>query len=144
MKIAVFILFLLASIKQYTLMKKCVIRTIKTTTEKVALILGSAILGIITVLFAKSFLDYLFAIIGVLFLFCMFYKKGIAQDGLIVYSRGQEFYPWNEIKYVKVNTEIHYVVEYYGTMGQIISKQQYSLKEQDKIKEFLSKYIKCK
>ena len=136
-KIIVLILLFLALLKQFSMLRKCKIHAIQTAINKVVFSIGGIVLMLITYLYGKSLLDYAFAVIGEMLWCCMFFKKGISSEGLIIYTRGKEFYSWSEIDYVKINMETQLEVQYYISQGRMISKQKYSPSKQEQVKKLL-------
>ncbi|BBF41674.1 hypothetical protein lbkm_0354 [Lachnospiraceae bacterium KM106-2] len=135
----VFVLFCLILGKQIAFIKRLVVATKKSMLDNVSIFFGILILLWLTYQYANTILDYSFAVLGISALLTMIYKQGIAMDGLILLSRGHEFYPWSEIGSVKIEEADDIKVIYYSTIGSPIIKQRYAKKNKDKLFDILEK-----
>lgn len=67
-----------------------------------------------------------------------FHLDSDVSNELIIYTKGQEFYSWKEIDYVKINTAEQIEVQYFKSLDRMISRQKYPLSKQEEVTALLA------
>ncbi|MCR4943665.1 MAG: hypothetical protein K5986_04260 [Clostridium sp.] len=133
------IFILCLCIEYFKLYKKLLIKTVKSKTTIIITALGMIVVAGITLIYAKSYLHFFLGVLGILLLYLIAFIEGITDDGLCIIVRGKYFYKWNEIGKIDVMKKDTLCLTIYNLQNAIISKQNYSLHNKDKVIEFLHK-----
>lgn len=129
----VVILLLSVLIKQIQYIRKLKIRTRKSTYEIMTIIIGILVIMTTVIYFAKNYVHYWIALLGIVLLIVAWMKQGISDNGVLIIARGKELYRWNEIGYAKIKKDDFVIVDYYSSSGSIIISHRYLEKDIDEI-----------
>ncbi len=131
----VIVVLLILIVRQISYIKTLEIRTKKSLSERLIVILCIAALIAITIFFAKNYMHYLIFAIATMLFVTDWVKQGISESGILIVSRGKELYLWNEIKYAQINTSDTITIDYYRNSGSKIISHEFKMKDYDRILE---------
>ncbi len=129
----VVILLLSILVKQIQYIRKLKIRTRKSTYEIITILIGILVIITMVIYFAKNYVHYLIALLGILLLIVAWMKQGISDNGVLIIARGKELYRWSEIGYAKIKKYNFVIVDYHSSSGSRIISHRYLEKDIDEI-----------
>lgn len=133
----VLILLVAVLLKEVLYIKELKISTKKTLGEVLIILIAIIAIVTITVVFSNNTKHYIVGCVGVGLLIVDWSKQGISNKGILLMSRGKEFYAWNQIKEVKINISNEIKVDYFDISHSKIISHHYSMIDYDRIrKEF--------
>lgn len=135
MNFIVIVMLLSVLTKQISYIRKLKIKTKKSFLEILTFILSILVLITLTIFFAKNYMHYLIASIGIIFLVVNWIKQGISDSGILIVARGKELYRWNEVRYAQINTGDIITIDYYSVSGSKIISHKFEMQNYDKIVE---------
>ncbi|MDD2586509.1 MAG: hypothetical protein PHT79_10185 [Syntrophomonadaceae bacterium] len=131
----VIVMLLSVLTKQISYIRKLKIKTKKSFLEILTVVLGILVLITLTIFFAKHYMHFLIAFIGIILLVINWIKQGIFDSGILIVAKGKELYLWNEVRYAQINTGDIITIDYYSVSGSKIISHKFEMQNYDKILE---------
>lgn len=120
--------------------RSTVIKTVKTSLEIIAAVIGVTAIAVVTFFFANNWFHYVLGFIGVLFVLVDVGKQGISENGILITARGKQLYKWSEIRHIDITVSSNIEIAYFSQTRSPIVTQHYSKKQYDKIIELLQRH----
>lgn len=94
----VIILFIYMTFKDLRIRKKLLIKIRKTKFDNLVFLFGILVLVLIIYFYAKTYINYLIGILGIIMFISMFIKSGITEEGFSEMRKGVGIIKWDEIR----------------------------------------------
>lgn len=136
--IIVAILIVALCIHELRLWKKTKVYTCRTKSEIIIIIIAILVFAGLAIKLANMWIHYVLLVFAILFVFADIFKQGIAEDGVIIATRGKSFFTWNEIHHIELKSNRKVELVCYSDVNSVIAKQYYDESNLDKLKELLA------